>query len=416
MEQDAITPRARKIAMRSASMVLAVVTTSVATALATTLIVLSAFPQRQPAVPAPLPTNGATAPVSSHEAAVEQAVAQAAPSVVSVVATKDLPVVERYFTNPFGNNDFFNQFSPFQFQVPQYRQNGTQRKEVAGGTGFLVSKDGLVLTNRHVVDIADADFTVVFSDGSKKDAKVLAKDPVEDLAVLKIDGSNFPALTLGDSGALKIGQSVIAIGNTLGEFQNTVSVGVVSGLNRKIVAGDNGGGQQEVIEGAIQTDAAINPGNSGGPLLNLHGEVIGIDSAIVVGSQNVGFAIPINKAKKAISDVAAGGKISRAFLGVRHVAVTKEIQQSRNLPFDYGALIVGSQDGKEPGVAADSPAAKAGLREGDVILSVNGQKVDDAHSLTSLISAFNVGATITLHVYASGSEKDVSVTLTERPQ
>lgn len=400
--------------MQSASMVLAVLTTSVATALATTLIVLSAVPHQQQGVVSSSKTPGAQAPVTDHEAKVEEAVAQAAPSVVSVVATKDLPVIKQYFSNPFGNNDFFNQFSPFQFQVPQYRQNGTQKKEVAGGTGFLVSKDGLVLTNRHVVDIADADFTVVFSDGTRKEAKVLAKDPVEDLAVLKIDRSSSPALALGDSDSLKAGQSVIAIGNSLGEFQNTVSVGVVSGLNRKIVAG-GGAEQQEVIEGAIQTDAAINPGNSGGPLLNLRGEVIGVNAAIVVGSQNVGFAIPINKAKKAISDVATSGKISRAYLGVRHVAVTKEIQQARSLAVDYGALIVGSQDGKEPGVDPNSPAAKAGLREGDVILSVNSQKVDESHSLILRISAYNVGTTVTLHIYSSGSERDVSVTLTERP-
>lgn len=379
----------------------------------TTLFIWSSLPEtKQESFPQASVGPESTS-VSSHEALVEKAVAGASASVVSVVATKDLPVLERYYTNPFGNDDLFNQFFP-QLQVPQYRQNGTERREVAGGTGFVVSADGLVVTNRHVVDIEDADFTVIFSDGTRGDAKVLAIDAVEDLAVLKLEGDNFPALTLGDSDALKIGQSVIAIGNTLGEFQNTVSVGVVSGLDRKIVAG--GGGQSEIIEGAIQTDAAINPGNSGGPLLNLRGEVIGVNAAIVVGSQNVGFAIPINKAKKAVGDVQSTGKISHAYLGVRHVPVTKEIQEARDLPYDYGALILGSEDGREPGIDPKSPAAKAGLREGDVILSVNGERIDETHSLTSLVTKHQTGEAVMLRVYTSGSERDLPVTLAERPK
>lgn len=395
------------------SIVFTALVTSVITAFVTSAFVISSFPKTQQGFLPQSLTENVNEPASTHEAVIEQVVAKAAPSVVSVVATKDLPVIERYYTNPFGNDDFFNQFFP-QLQIPQYRQNGTERKEVAGGTGFVVSSDGFVLTNRHVVNIKDADFTVVFSDGTREDAELIAKDPVEDLAVLRIQRTGLQPIPLGDSDAVVIGQSVIAIGNTLGEFQNTVSVGVVSGLARRLIAG--GGGESEVIENAIQTDAAINPGNSGGPLLNLRGEAIGVSTAIVVGSQNVGFAIPINKAKKALGDVEATGKITHAYLGVRHVPVSKEIQEARDLPYDYGALVIGSEDGREPGVDPKSPAVKAGLREGDVLLSVNGERVDEAHSLTSLVIKHQVGEKVALRVYSQGSERDISVVLAERTE
>ncbi|MBI2582640.1 trypsin-like peptidase domain-containing protein, partial [Candidatus Azambacteria bacterium] len=248
-------------------------------------------------------------------------------------------------------------FGPFEFQVPQFRQKGTEKREVGGGTGFIISSDGLILTNKHITADSAADYTVLTNDGQKIPARVLAQDPVQDLAVIKIDQTGLATLPLGDSDKIQIGQIAIAIGNALGEFRNTVSIGVISGIGRRITA--QGGGLTETLEDVIQTDAAINPGNSGGPLLNVRGEVVGINTALVQGAQNIGFAIPINKAKKDIQDVKTRGKIVTPFLGVRHVLLTKDIQQRNNLSVDYGALIVRGPEG-EPAIQPGSPAEKAG--------------------------------------------------------
>lgn len=239
----------------------------------------------------------------TREEAITKAVEKVSPSVVSIIVTKDLPVIERYFQeyNPFGDDDFFRQFfgDEFNFQVPQYRQKGTEKQEVGGGTGFIVSSEGLILTNKHVVADKEAEYTVLTNEGEKIPARVLSRDPVGDIAVLKIDKSNLPAVKLGNSDNLKIGQTVIAIGNALGEFRNTVSVGIISGLKRSLTA-TSGLGQSEELAEVIQTDAAINQGNSGGPLLNLNGEVIGINVAMAVGAENIGFSLPINSVKKSV--------------------------------------------------------------------------------------------------------------------
>ena len=353
------------------------------------------------------------APQTNQEKTVTDVVAAASPAVVSIIASKDLPIIERYFESPFPNDPFFNDFGPF-FGIPKERQQGTQHRQVAAGTGFIVDASGIILTNRHVVAIEGADFTVILPSGDRLKATVLAQDPVEDLAVLKIDAQGLTVIPLGDSDAIRVGQTAIAIGNALGQFQNTVSVGVVSGLARRITAGEQDTGQSEVIENAIQTDAAINEGNSGGPLLNLKGEAIGINTAIVQGSQNIGFAIPINKAKRALESVKTSGKITYAFLGVRHVLVTQEIKGARGLSVDYGALVTGSEDGKQPGVQPGSPAAQAGIREGDIVLEVNGQKVDAQHSLAQLIQQRKVGETVELKVLSGSEIKNVQATLTER--
>lgn len=228
---------------------------------------------------------------------------KSSPAVVSIIATKDLIILQQRrgsIFEDFCNDPFFRQFfSPIECPTPQPQAPKTQRQQVSAGSGFVVSSDGLIVTNKHVVDIEQADFTVLTSDGKKYLAKILAKDPVHDLAVLRISGNNFPVLKLGNSEQLQIGQTVIAIGNALGEFNNTVSKGVISGLSRSIVA--SSGSSSEKLEQLIQTDAAINPGNSGGPLLNLNGEVIGINTAIAQGAQNIGFAIPVNQVKNMIS-------------------------------------------------------------------------------------------------------------------
>jgi len=259
---------------------------------------------------------------------VVKVVESASPAVVSIIASKDVPVVERFFAEDPFLRDFFGEG----FLVPRERKLGTERKEVSAGSGFVVSSDGLIVTNKHVVSDAEAEYTVFFSDGNKKEAKVLARDPLQDLAILKIEGSNHSFLKLSSS-KIKIGQTAIAIGNALGEFSNTISVGVISGLQRSIVAFGSPQGP-ESLEELIQTDAAINPGNSGGPLLNLLGEVVGINTAVAQGAENIGFAIPIEKAIRAIESVKSTGKIVYPYLGVRYVVVTKELAEEEKLGRD----------------------------------------------------------------------------------
>ncbi|MBI4123006.1 MAG: trypsin-like peptidase domain-containing protein [Parcubacteria group bacterium] len=348
-------------------------------------------------------------PQTTQEEKIIGAVESVSPAVVSIVITKDVPIVEQYFVNPFGEG------SPFKVEVPQYRQRGTEKKEVGGGSGFIVAADGLVVTNKHVVLDEKAEYTVFTNDGKSYPAKVLARDPVQDLAILKIENPNggFPVANLGDSDALQIGQTVIAIGNALGEFRNTVSTGVVSGLGRTITA--TGGTFVETIEDVIQTDAAINQGNSGGPLLNLAGQVIGMDTATVSGAQSIGFAIPINKVRRSIDQVRKGGEITYAFLGVRYVGVTSAVQKDRNLTVDYGALVVRGESG-EAAIEPGSPAAKAGLRAGDVILRLNGERITQDNSLGTIIQKYDPGDFVTLTIFSGSQEKTINVELGSRTQ
>ncbi len=355
------------------------------------------------------PSSNAYTSNVSYEQAIIDAAKNVSPSVVSIVISKNVPVYEQQFINPFGDS------SPFDFSIPEQVQNGTQYQEVGAGSGFIVSTDGLVLTNKHVVSDSSADYTVFTNDGQKYKAKVLALDPVQDLAVIKIQSTSktFQPVVLGDSSGIQIGQTAIAIGNALGQFNNTVSVGVVSGLQRTISASDQTGDVSETLEGIIQTDAAINAGNSGGPLLNLKGEVIGIDTAMAQGAQDIGFAIPINMAKKDIDQVEKTNKIVYPFLGVRYVLVDDAIKQKYNLPVDYGALVLKGDNG-EPAVTSGSAAEKAGIKENDVILSINGEKITTSNSMSTIIEKYNAGDKITLHILRNGKEQDVDVTLGQR--
>src|SRR3990167_6154360 len=255
--------------------------------------------------------------IFTQEYFVVDAVKKTNPAVVAIVISKEVPKYEVYINPNQKKNPLEELFPGFNFgAVPEYRQNGTEEKEIGGGSGFFVSNDGLIVTNKHVVNDATAIYTVYTNDGKRHAAEVVDRDPIFDIAFLKINSFAYSHLPLGNSDSLFLGQSVIAIGNALGEFKNTVSVGVISGLSRSVSAGDSTG-QVELLDHVIQTDAAINPGNSGGPLLDLSGRVIGVNVAVVQGSQGIGFALPVNSVKGAIESVKTTGKIVRPYLGVR---------------------------------------------------------------------------------------------------
>ncbi len=238
-----------------------------------------------------------------NEAQIINAVKIASPAVVAITISKNVPIIEQCPYNPFSNlPPEFQQFFGPNVQFYQPCQKGTKLQEVGGGSGFIISGDGVILTNKHVVADTAAEYTVFTNDGKKYSAKVLTRDPDIDIAVIKITASNLPTIKLGNSDLIQVGQTAIAIGNALGEFRNTVNVGIVSGLSRDITA-SGGGGLIEKIYNVIQTDASINSGNSGGPLLNLRGEIIGINTAIAQNAQSIGFAIPVNQVKKIVSNI-----------------------------------------------------------------------------------------------------------------
>ena len=281
----------------------------------------------------------------------------------------------------------------------------------SAGTGFIVREDGLILTNKHVVSASGAEYTVFTNDGKQYTAKIKAVDPLYDLAFLKINAKNLPVAKLGDSSSLQIGQKVIAIGNALGQYQNTVTEGVVSAIGRAIQAGDSGSSSTESLENMIQTDAAINSGNSGGPLVNLDGQVIGINTAVDQSGQSIGFAIPINVAKSAIDSVVTTGKVVRPMIGVSYISITKEFAVSNNLPVNEGAYIYGSKN--QLAVILGSPADKAGLRDGDIITKINNDKISNNKSLSSLIGKYKVGDKVEITYLRDGKTKTVTITLVE---
>lgn len=364
--------------------------------------------------------NGANAaplyaPNDQYESDVMAAVQKTAPAVVSITISENVPIIENC------PNDFYNNIPP-EFQqffggLPTStpcQGGGTELQQVGGGSGFIISPDGLILTNKHVVSDAHAQYSVLTNSGKTYTARVLARDPNQDLAVLKIDATGLPTVTLGDSNGLQLGQTAIAIGNALGQFSNTVSVGAVSGLERTVTASSPDTGAEETLTGVIQTDAAINPGNSGGPLVDLRGDVIGIDTAVASGAQNIGFAIPIDQAKSAISSVETTGEIKVPYLGVRYEPVTASLASSDNLSDSYGALVTAGNTGAAA-VAPNSPAAAAGIRAGDIIEAVNGMQIDAQHDLGNVINQYSVGDSVTLTIRRGGNTLTVKATLAQRP-
>lgn len=279
----------------------------------------------------------------------------------------------------------------------------------AAGTGIIISSDGYILTNRHV--IADASkVEVVLEDGTTyENVKVVGADPLNDVAYLKIsDVSNLKAAQIGDSSTIRVGQQVIAIGNALGQYQNTVSSGIVSGKGRSLSASDEASDTEESLTDMLQTDAAINSGNSGGPLLNYAGQVIGINTAVATDATGIGFAIPINAAKGTMKNVIAGKGLQRAYIGIRYVDITPALAKQYNLSVTKGAYVT---DDNQSGVQANSPATKAGIKDKDIITKVNNVDVNENNGFSSLIGQYSSGETITLTLLRDGKEQTIRVTL-----
>lgn len=325
------------------------------------------------------------------------------PAVITIVASKDLPRVDGFYFFPFGGKEYV---------MPKF-EGEKERTKIGRGSGFIVSKNGYILTNQHVVSDPEADYTVILEPTKRYQAKVVSKDPISDIAILKINAKNLPFLKLGDSNKIELGESVIAIGNALGEFHDTVSAGIISGMSRAITAFSGFNNQMAQLRGLIQTDAAINPGNSGGPLINMEGEVIGINTAQIVGAQNIGFAIPINYAKKDLHEVLKHGKVKKPFLGVRYIVINKEIARSHKLPVDYGALIVRESLG-ESAIVKGSSADKVGLREYDIILELNGEKITEENPLANQLQKYKIGQEVTLKILRDKEEITLKVELEEK--
>jgi len=334
------------------------------------------------------------------------------PAVVSIAISKDLKEVQKEISKelPFLPN------LGDHFQIPPEMIDSHGRVKIGGGSGFIVREDGIILTNKHVIMDPLAEYTVITNQNKEYNAKILARDPINDVAILKIDSDSeekFPAVKLGDSSELELGQNVLAIGNALGIFKNTVSSGIVSGLSRSISAQADPTAPPQEMRGLIQTDAAINPGNSGGPLVNMFGETVGINAAIVFGAQNIGFAIPINSAIRDLHDLKKFGHIRRPLLGIRYVTIDENIKEKLKLPVEYGALVSGEGfDGH--GIVPKSPADKAGLKSGDIVLECNGERITKEKTIQDFLENYGAGDEINLKIHRKGKTITAKIKLAER--
>lgn len=344
--------------------------------------------QNKDEFPLSLPPNKLT--VVQEESVIVDAVKKVSPSVVTV--TIDAPARN------------IIEFSPF----------GGLNREIQGGepqdigTGFIVSADGLIVTNKHVVSDTTSKYKVTTHDEKVYEVQKIMHDPLNDLAILKIDAANLTPIEMGDSSAIEVGQLAIAIGTALGEFRNTVTVGVISGVGRGITAGSPFEGYVEQLDDVIQTDAAINPGNSGGPLLNSSGQVVGINTAVSGYGQNIGFAIPSNVIKESLDQFyKRGGEFrKRPFIGVSYKLISRDLALINEVP--EGVYV--------QAVVQDSPADKAGLMQGDIIIKINGEKITEERDLSKIISEKNVGDQINLEVWRDEKTETLSLTLEAYPE
>jgi len=333
--------------------------------------------------------------VNSESELIKQIARDVGPSVVSVNVT-----AEGVQSTVFGPQSFTSQ---------------------GAGTGMIVSSDGIIVTNRHVVPKGASTVSVTLSDGTElSDVSVIGRtaesDPL-DVAFLKVNdkkGKELKPVKFGDSAKIEVGEKVVAIGNALGQFQNTVTSGIISGYGRSVEAGDGSGTSSETLQNLFQTDASINEGNSGGPLVNAKGEVIGINTAVAGGAENIGFAIPLNDIEGLIKSVLKEGKLLRPYLGVRYVTLTDDYAYQLNLNTKRGAYLAPPTDGRPP-IIPGSPAEKAGLKEKDIITKVNGAAIDEKNSVISLLGRYAVGDKVKLSVIRDDKEIEIEVILEAAP-
>jgi serine protease Do len=333
---------------------------------------------------------------------------EASPAVVSVVALKDLSEINRFsiFGTPlFPNDDSYS---------------SGELSEVSSGTGFIITEDGLVVTNRHVVQDEAAQYVVVMSDGAELEAEVLGRDTLNDIALLRIaaDSSRngkLPHLDFANSDEIVVGEPVLAIGNALGEYSNTSTAGIISATGRRIYARSGDGSSSNLVD-LIQTDAAINPGNSGGPLLSLDGTVLGMNTAVSSAAQGIGFAIPANDIAHVVASYQEFGRIVRPYLGVRFLMVTPTIKDRLSLDVDYGAVLVGDSEAGFFAVQPGGAAEKAGLQEGDVILRFGDHELTPEFSLQNALAGYLVGEELALDVWRDGHRLKLKMTLEASPE
>ena len=343
------------------------------------------FLPKSPSVPS-ISTSLDRLKVVSEENVIIDAVEKVSPSVVTVGISQTRRVGDIFEFNPF------DPFSPF-----ERRPGRSEKVEQDIGSGFVISSDGLIVTNKHVVSVPDAKYRVITKDDKSYDVVKIYRDPDNDLAIVKINATDLRPIELGDSDKIKVGQMAIAIGTALGEFRNTVTVGVISGVGRGITAGGPFDGFAEKLDNVIQTDAAINPGNSGGPLLNSSGQVIGVNTAVSADGQNIGFALPINVVKDAVANFNSTGQFNRPFLGVEYRMISRQMAVLNEIP--EGAYIMDVVD--------NSPADSAGVEPEDIMTKIDGVKVTDSNDLAKIIGKKKVGDTVELTVWRN--EKEISV-------
>ena len=343
-----------------------------------------------------------------YEQKIIAAIQKTLPAIISIAASKNVADVQTEMTKMgLDPQQFADRLSQ------ESADDGTVT--ISSGSAFVVDPSGIVLTNKHVIADKKARYAAVIGK-DRYEMEIVGTDPLADIAIIKLKSppNNLSVLTLGNSKDIKLGQAVIAIGNALGEFQNTVSVGIVSGLSRFLSAVTDLEGHHERLRGLIQTDAAINPGNSGGPLVNLRGEAIGINTAVVFGAQNIGFAIPIDRAKRDLDAIKAKGYIRTPFLGIRYILLNKKIKEHFRLPVDQGALIMREGLPHDHAVLPGSSAAHAGLQEHDIILVANGKNITNEQTLEDILDECAVGDNLELRVLRKGKELAASVTLEDR--
>ena len=308
-----------------------------------------------------------------------RAIKKALPAVVSIVGNKQLPKKKGEPSQFWGL--FEDKKTPFNISSQLKKDS----KKISSGSGFIITNDGIIATNSHLISPLVEEYRVILNSGDEFAAKIMATDFLNDLVFLKVEAKGLPIIELGDSEKLELGQTAIAIGTALGEFQNSVSVGVVSGLSRFISAKSMISGKVSKLRGLIQTDAAVNPGNSGGPLINLSGQAIGINTALVFGAENIGFAIPVNHLKEDLREIKKYGKIRKPYLGVRYLLLNSNLKQRNSLPVGYGALVISEDLPDDKAVIPNSPAEKAGIKEFDIILKCQNQEITEKMPLEEIL-------------------------------